>query len=115
MDYPHNFIKLKPDLLKDFASLLVYPDFLVKKTNISNKLFLPHVDNIHLIQKKLNNDMSYDNMKNNFLEIMNTLELCKAHKCKFIYYKLYNEEDKLIEKFSSEYAQFEMVNKLSIE
>lgn len=114
IDYPSNFSKLKSNLLQHFLLLLKNSNFLIKKTNISNKFFLPHVDNIHFLQK-INLEESYDNLSSNILEIINTIELCKLHNCNIIYYNLYNKNDYLFEQFSKEYSKFTKINKLFIE
>ena len=114
VDYPKKFHTLDNRLLTDFSSLLIYPNFLIKKMNLVNKLFLPHVDNIHFLQK-IDKELNYDSMLISIQEVINTIELCRLQKCNFIYYNLYNGSDQLIDKFSKEYSKFTKINKSYIE
>ena len=114
LDYPDNFDKLNQDLIKELDFLLTDSNFLIKKTNITNKFFFPHVDYIHFLQK-INEKTSYNSLQTNVLEVMNTIELCKAHNSNFIYYNLYNEVDKLIDQFGKEYKKYCNIKKSFIE
>ena len=110
IDYPDNFDKLNKTLLEDFKYLQSHSNFFIKKTNITNKFFLPHVDNIHFLQK-INTSSSYNKLQNHLLEIMNTIELCIKHDCNFIYYNLYNIQEQLLEQFSKEYKKYNLIKK----
>ena len=114
LDYPDNFDKLNLDLRKELDVLLTNSNFLIKKTNITNKFFFPHLDYIHFLQK-LNEKTSYNSLQTNYLEVMNTIELCRAHNCDFIYYNLYNEVEKLLEQFAKEYKKFSAIKKSFID
>lgn len=111
VDYPDKF---KSNLLSEFETLLIHPNFLIKKIDLTNKLFFPHVDDIHFLQN-LNKEETYDNMIKNIQVIINTIELCKAHNCKLTYYNFYNSIDNLIEQFSKEYKQLSIIHKSCIE
>jgi hypothetical protein len=114
VDYLHNFDNLDINLKKDFDLLLTDSNFLIKKTNLTNKFFFPHIDQIHFLQK-LNGKTSYNSLQTDLLEVMNTIELCRTHNSSFIYYNLYNEVDHLINQFSNEYNKYSYIKKSCIE